>query len=140
MTLQHINMGQVVTDYIVNGRGDGAFSVEGVSLRIIGIINVRQINIVVADVAALIPALHHHAVVGHGFIRVLGGKGRIYIRIFLHHINMGRKAVVLGKQIFQNAVLRVRLHNPVNGHILFQIVDHHLGIAGNGIQLSRADI
>jgi hypothetical protein len=59
MTFQHINLGVALADNIVNSGGDGAFTVKGVCGGVGCIINVGDINIIKADIAASIIALYN---------------------------------------------------------------------------------
>ena len=53
---------------------------------------------------------------------------------------MAGEAVVFFQQVFDHFIFLARLHHPIDGHILFQGVDHHPGIAGDGIEPGGADV
>lgn len=44
------------------------------------------------------------------------------------------------QQLFNDGVLFTGLYDPVDGHVLFQVGGHHLGVGGQGIELRRRDI
>ena len=136
MSLQDINLGVFLAGYIVNGRGDGAFTVKVGGVVGAGIhIDFADINVIQANEAALIPALHDQAVVLDRFIGILLSKSWIYIGVFLHDCNVIGKALVFTQQVLDDIVLFTGLDDPINGHILIQRIDHHLGITGNGVEL-----
>ena len=44
------------------------------------------------------------------------------------------------QQLFNDGVLFTGLYDPVDGHVLFQVGGHHLGVGGQGIELRRRDV
>ena len=85
----------------------------------------------IIDIPAAVAAFYNETVIGNRFRCVLCRKSRINIRILLDNLNMIRQAFIFIKQIFDYIVFRIRLHDPINCHILFQRIDHCLGIACN---------
>ena len=140
VAFQCVNLRQLVRDHIVDGRGDGSFSVKGVNIGIGRIVHVSKVNVVIADIAALVAALHDQAVVRHVLAGVLARKVREYIRVLLGHGDMRGQAFVLAQQIFNDFIFLVRLHDPVDRHVLFQCIDNDFRAAGNRIEIGGSNI
>ena len=140
MALENINLGLLFIDHIVDGGSNGTLTVKGGVIRVGCHVRFLQIDVIVGDEAAAVAALHHQTVVFCGFVGVLLGEGGIDIGVFLDHLNVIGKTVVFAQQVFNDLVLFAGLHDPVDRDILLQGVDHHLGVAGNGIQLGCADV
>ena len=140
VALQHIKLGQVLCDHIVDGRGDGALAVEGGGVGVGVHAALGDVDIVIADIAAAVAGLNDQAVVGDLLVGVLLGEGGVDVGVALGHGDVVGQALVLAQQVFDDVVLLARLHHPVDGHVLLQGVDHHLGVGGDGVQLGGADI
>ena len=83
-------------------------------------------DVVIADKAAALTALHNKAVVVDRIVCVLLSKGWIDVRILFHHCNMVGEAVIFAQQVFDDLVLLAVLHHPIDGHILIQGIDGSL--------------
>ena len=140
VALQHVELGQVLSDHVVDGGGDGALAVKGGVVGVGVHVRLLDVDVVVADEAAAVAALHHQAVVLHRLVGVLLGKGGVHVRVLLDHRDVVGQALVLVEQVLDDVVLLAGLDDPVDGHVLFQGVDHHLGVAGDGVELGGADI
>ena len=140
VSLQGVHNGQLGADHIVNGRGNGSLAVEGGGVGIGISTALGHIDVRIGHVAVLLPGDHDEGIVAHGLIGVLLGKGRVHIRVFLHHIDVVGQAVIFGKQIVDDIVLLAGLDHPIDGHVLLQCIHHSLGVAGDGIELGGADI
>ena len=140
VSLQEIQLGQFLVDHIVNGGGDGSLPVERGVIGVGVDIHFADIDVLIGHVAEPIATLHNEAVVGHRLVGVLLGEGGVHVRVFLHHLDVVGQALVFAQQVFDDVVLLPRLHHPVDGHVLFQGVDHHLGVAGDGVELGGAHV
>ena len=126
--------------HIVDGGGDGPLAVKagGVAVGVHG--RVGEIDVLIADIAAAVAALHHQGVVVNGAVRVLLGEGGVHVRIPLLHGDMVREALVPVQELADHVVLLVGLDDPVDGDILRQGVHHAFGVAGDGVELAGADV
>ncbi len=140
VAFQGIDLGQLLGDHIVDGRGDGSLPVEGIDVGIGGVVHVRQVDVVIADVPALVAALHDQAVVGYVLVGILAGEGGKHVRVLLHHGNVGGQPFVLAQKIFDDLVLLAGLNHPVDGHVLLEGVRHHLGAAGDGVEIGGGHV
>ena len=140
VALQPVELGLLGVDHIIDGRGDGALAVKGGVVGVGVHVRLGQIDIVVGNKPAALPALHHQAVVLHRLVGVLLGEGGVDVGVFLDHGNVVGQALVFAQEVFDHRVLLAGLHDPVDGHVLLQRVDHHLGVAGDGVELGGADV
>ena len=122
VALQQIDLGVFVAGHIVDGRGDGPLPVEvgGVVAAGVGV-DLPQIDVGQGDIAALIAAFHHQAVVGHLLVGVLLGEGGVNVGVALFHRDVVGEAVVFFQQVLDDVVLLAGLDDPVDGHILFSM-------------------
>ena len=140
MAFQQIQLGQILGHHIVDGRGDGSLSVKG-DIVVIGVeVCLLDIDVLIANVPAPVSAFHDQAVVLYRLAGVLLGKGGVDVGVFLDHGNVVGQALVFAQEVFNHRVLLAGLHDPVDGHVLLQRVDHHLGVAGDGVELGGADV
>lgn len=140
MSLHHIQLGEILGDHIVDGGGNGTLPVKGGVVGVGVDIGLLDVDVVVPDEAAALPALHHEAVVLHRLAGVLLGKGGIDVGILLDHRDVVGEAVIFVQEGLDHIVLLAGLDDPVDGHVLLQRIDHHLGVAGDGVELAGADV
>ena len=65
---------------------------------------------------------------------------RIHVRIFLLDRDMVGKAVVLVEQRFDDRILLVGLHDPVDRHIVLEIIHNRFRVARDRVELRRAHV
>ena len=140
VAFEHVKLRQLVGDNVVDRRGDRAFAVEGRGVGIRVEIRIRHINILVSDVAAAVAAFDDETVVRHILIGVLLRERRIHVRIFLLDRDMVRKAVILIEQRFDDRILLVGLHDPVDRHIVLEVIHNRLRVARDRVKLRRAHV
>ena len=141
MTLQHIELGQILSHYIVYGRGDGTLAVKpGHRIGVGVIIYLIFVDFLIADIAVTVAGFHDDGVVGNFLVGILLGKGGEHIGILLHHIDMRGQAFVFAQQIFDDLIFLICLHHPVDGHILLKVIHHHFCVTGDGVELAGADV
>lgn len=135
MPFQQVQLGLLLVHHIIDRGGDGPLSIKG---SIIGVgIQVRflEVDVIVSDEPAAFSALHDEAVVRNSLIRILLGKGGENIRILFDDFNIVREAFILAQQVLDHLILFAGLYDPVDRHVLFQCVHHHLCVAGDGVEL-----
>ena len=97
VALQHVDLGLVCVDHVVDGGGDGALAVEGGVVGVGGKVCLGEVDVIIGNVAVAVAALHHQAVVCHRFVGVLLGKGGVDVRVLFLHRNMVGEALVLAQ-------------------------------------------
>ena len=140
MALQDVDLRELLADYIVNGGGNGALTVEGGVVGVGVHVCLVEVDVIVADEAVLVPALHHQTVVLYRLVGVLLCKGGVDIGVLFLHRNVVGETFVFVQQVLNDLILLAGLNDPVDGHVLFQSIDHYLGVTGNGVELGGADI
>ena len=127
---EQVDLRQFIRDHVVDGRGDLSLTVEALADRAGGVVagRVHLIDVVVADVTALVAALDHQRVVHDRFIGVLLGEGRVDVRVFLDHRNEVGQILIAVQQLIQHGAFLPGLSDPVDGHVLVQVGRDHFGI------------
>ena len=62
------------------------------------------------------------------------------IRIDLLHIDVVGEIAVAVQKVLYDGIFLFGLHDPVNIHVLMQVIRDRLGVACHGIQLGGADV
>ena len=127
---------QVLVGHVVDGGGELALSVKlggGGACGVVGVV-VGDVDVVVADIPAPVPAGHDQGVVVQGgggiLLGEVGGDNRVYV---LHLQFFGQVLVAL-QQLSDGVVLGVALDEPVHRDLILQGGHHLLSLGGEGVE------
>ena len=141
VSLQDIDLGVLLAGDIVDSGGNGALAVKGGGVVGAGVdVDLAEVDVLKANIAALIAALHDQTVVLDSLAGVLLGEGGVDVGVLLDDLYMVGEAFIFAQQVLDDLVLLAGLDDPIDGHILLQGVDHHFGVAGDRVELGGADI